>query len=643
MPLADSGSALFAGSAREFLTMAPASTLTAHLKQHFGRLYGTPGESEVNSWRRSLTALAKVIDQTGLDQGGVGIELRLPSNNRRIDASFVARDSAGKPSVVLVELKQWDSVSPSTAPDNVLLGGQEYLHPSVQASGYADYLRSSHSAFTEHNFQLSACAYLHNMPQSASRAIRGIEYAGALKDAPLFTIGDEVKLGEFLSKSLEGGDGVSLLPTLVSGRHSPSKKLIDTLERAFNGDPLWTLLDEQRIAFNLVRGHVERAAATGEKGVVIVVGGPGTGKSVIALNLLFALTPHYRVVQSTASKAFTTNLRAVGPRGSDSVFCWNRNFAHKVTDRDSVDVLLVDEAHRVRLTSNTRWTKRDLKSEIPQANELIRAGRVAVFFLDERQSVRPDEIGNVAEIEEAADEEGVPHVRVDLNIQFRCNGSSEYIHWVDSLFTSHPVHSKGWLGEEYDLRVFDNPRSMETAIRGIDATGKTARLVAGFCWPWSDPNPDGSLVHDVEIGDWQMPWNEKPPDQRNPKGPAVKDKNHPYTQWATTSKGLEEIGCTYSAQGLEFDYCGVIMGNDLVWRDGWVATKGASHDPSVMRSRNSPERLLTLLEQTYRVLLTRGMEGTFVYSTDYETREFLKSLLKRHPVHENSTPERTPL
>lgn len=614
--------------------MAPASSLTAHLKAQFGRLYGAPGESEVNSWRRSLTALANVIDESGVDQSGVGVELRLPSNNRRIDASFVARDKQGRPSVVLVELKQWDSVSPSTIPDNVLLGGQEYLHPSVQARGYADYLRASHSAFTEDNFQLSACAFLHNMPKAAARAIRGIEYEQALKDAPLFTLGEETEFADYLTQSLEGGDGISLLPKLVRGKHSPSKKLIETLAAAFKDNPLWTLLDEQRIAFNLVRGHVERAVATGEKAVVIVVGGPGTGKSVIALNILFALTPHYRVVQSTASKAFTTNLRAVGPRGSDSVFCWNRNFAHKVTQPNSVDVLLVDEAHRVRLTSNTRFTPRNRKSEMPQANELIRAGKVSVFFLDERQSVRPDEIGNVSEIEHAAEEEGVPHIRVDLNIQFRCNGSSEYVHWVDALFSDKPVPVKGWLGTEYDFRLIGSPDAVEKEIRMAASRGKSARLIAGFCWPWSDPNPDGSLVADVKIGEWSKPWNEKPPDQRKPPRPAGRDNDHPYTLWATTPKGLEEVGCTYSAQGLEFDYCGVIMGNDLVWRDkyGWVASKGASHDPSVVRSGNNPARLLTLLEQTYRVLFTRGMEGTFVYSTDRETRAFLQTLISGQPV-----------
>jgi len=629
LPLTDSGSALFAGSAREFITMAPASSLTAHLKAHFGRLYGTPGTSEVNSWRQSLTALATVADHSDLEQGGVGVELRLPSNSRRIDATFVGRNANGKPSVVLVELKQWESVNPSTIPDNVLLGGQEYLHPSVQARGYADYLRSSHSAFTEHDFHLSACAFLHNMPRAASLAIRGVEYEGALRDAPLFTLGDEDNFAEYLGNALEGGDGMMLLPALVNGRHSPSKKLIDTLAAAFNGNPLWTLVDEQRLAFNLVRGHVEQAAATGQKAVVIVVGGPGTGKSVIALNLLFALTPQYRVVQTTASKAFTTNLRAVGPEGSDSVFCWNRNFAHKVTQPNSVDVLLIDEAHRVRLTSNSRWMKRDLKSEIPQANELIRAGRVSVFFLDERQSVRPDEIGTVSDIEHAADEEGVPHVRVELKLQFRCNGSAEYVEWVDALFSDTPVAAKGWLGEEYHLRIFDSPAAVETAIRKADAGGKSARLIAGFCWAWSDPNPDGSLVRDVQIGDWARPWNEKPPEQRKPPRPAGSNQNHPYTRWATSPKGLDEVGCTYTAQGLEFDYCGVIMGNDLVWRDkiGWIANKCGSHDPSIMRSRNTPARLRTLLEQTYRVLFTRGMEGTFVYSTDHETRAFLKSLV----------------
>jgi len=612
--------------------MAPESSLTTSVTAHYRRLYGNPGESQIRAWRNSLTALARVVGKVDLDASGVGVELRLPSNNRRIDASFVARDSSGDPHVVLVELKQWETAAPSMNPDNVLVGGQEKLHPSAQVAAYADYLQAAHSAFTEHDFRLSACSYLHNMQACNSVGIRGLEYAGVLHQAPMFTADDEGLLTDYLFDRLEGGDGMALLPTLVKGRHSPSKKLIDGVARALDGQPMWTMIDEQRLAYNLVKGHVARAVATGEKATVIVVGGPGTGKSVIAVHLLVDLGRQYRVAHSTASKAFTLNLRAVGGRGAESLFCWNKDFAHRVTEENSLDVLIVDEAHRVRLTSNTRWTKGEARSSIPQANELIRAARISVFLLDEQQNVRPDEIGDVAAIVAAAQEEGVPVIRVELDAQFRCNGCEEYIEWVNALFTNSPVHAKGWLREgEYDVRLMDTPQALEDALLYEVNRGCTGRIVAGYCWPWSDPNPDGTLEPDVVIGGWRRPWNEKSPEQRTKKpGAAPKPARHPYTLWATQPKGLSEVGCIYSAQGFEFDYCAVILGNDLVWRDGvgWIASKDASCDPAIARRKHDPAELTALIQHTYRVLMTRGMLGTFVYSTDYETRQHLKQLTR---------------
>ena len=675
MPLLDSGAALYAGGADEFVVMAPASRLTAHLTREFARRYGAVNESEARSWRNSLTALAAVVERAGLHHAGVGVELRLPSTSRRVDASFVGRDAGGRPQVVLCELKQWETAAPSAAPDNVLVGGRETLHPSVQAAAYADYLRQSHSAFTERGFGIAACAYLHNMDAADARGLRGLAYAGATREAPFYVRGDEAALGSALAGAVGGGDGAALLPDLVAGRFSPSKQLLDGIAAGLKGSAFWTLLDEQRAAYNVVRGLVERAAGTGEKAVVVITGGPGTGKSVIAAHLVLALSKNgaYRAAHSTASKAFTTNLRAVGGRSSEAVFRWNKDFGHKLVDADVLDVLVVDEAHRVRKSSNTQYTPKRVRSEIPQADELIRAARVSVFLLDERQNVRPDEIGNVAAIEEAAVRQSVPLRRFGLDAQFRCNGSSAYVAWVDALMSDAPVPVGGWAargGEEtppnaaqeadasrasgtattgvqarsarageYDIRLADSPAELEALVRARAAAGQSARLVAGYCWPWSDPAPDGTLVRDVRIdtaaGDWAMPWNEKSPEQfAAKKGSAPRPDRHPYTIWATRPEGIEQVGCIYSAQGFEFDYCGVILGQDLVWREdgggaeGWLASRDASFDPSINRRRLTADQLAAILQHTYRVLFTRGMRGTAVYSTDVETQAKLRDLLR---------------
>jgi DUF2075 family protein len=634
MPMLHSGAALFAGTTEEFVNMAPASSLTAHLTREFNRRWGTVSASEVRSWKNSLTALAEVVRQAGLQHGGVGVELKLPLTNKRLDASFVARDpEKGSPQVVLVELKQWETAAPSINPDNVLVGGRELLHPSVQAAAYGSYLRESHSAFTEDHFGLAPCAYLHNMKASDAHGLRGLAFEGAVRDAPFFTGDQAADLGKFLSTRLAGGDGMDLLPHLVEGRYSPSKKLIDGIARSLRESPVWTLLDEQRVAFNIVRGYAERASRGNEKRTLIVVGGPGTGKSVIAAHLLVTLAHDGQrsVVHATGSKAFTTNLRALGPAGSDAVFRYFNNFRELVTPPNSIDLVVCDEAHRLRESSNDRFTKAAVRSTISQIREIIRATKVSVFFLDERQNVRPGEIGTVEAIREGAASEGVAVEVVELNGQFRCAGCEGYIEWVNDLMGPSPSLAGAWLpAHEYDLRVFDSPEALETVVRAAQSDGDTARLVAGFCWPWSDPEADGTLVDDVVIGKWQRPWNEKSPEQQKPPRSQPRPSRHPYTLWANEPKRIGEIGCIYSAQGFEFDYVGVILGNDLVWREGvgWVGSRDASFDPSIRRRKLPQDGLVALLQQTYRVLLTRGMKGTFVYSTDFETRQKLHQLVE---------------
>jgi hypothetical protein len=312
------------------------------------------------------------------------------------------------------------------------------------------------------------------------------------------------------------------------------------------------------------------------------------------------------------------------------VFRYFNNFRETKTAEDSVDVLICDEAHRIRKTSNDRYTPTMDKSTLSQIEELIRAARVSVFFLDQRQNVRPDEIGTVSAIRNAAENMKVPVRQLELDAQFRCNGCRGYIEWVDNLMSPEPVAAGAWLNAgDYDLRLFDSPDQMETAIVNQMNEGVSARLVAGFCWQWSDPNADGTLVDDVIIGDWRRPWNEKARDQWKKKGTAPRPEKHPYTLWATQPERVREIGCIYSAQGFEFDYCAVIIGNDMVWRGGtgWVGSRDASFDNALARRKMSQEDLRALLQHTYRVLLTRGMRGTFIYSTDWETREMLRGLI----------------
>lgn len=170
----------------------------------------------------------------------------------------------------------------------------------------------------------------------------------------------------------------------------------------------------------------------------------------------------------------------------------------------------------------------------------------------------------------------------------------------------------------FDFGIVDSPTELDEMVRGRADAGESARLAAGFCWRWSDPK-DGALVDDVVIGSFRRPWNAKPDAAKLP--PRVPKSNY----WATDPQGIGQVGCVYTAQGFEFDYIGVIWGDDLVYRaseGGWVGQKAASHDSQVKRAQ--PEHFTDLVKNTYRVLLTRGLKGCYVYFTDLETREYMR-------------------
>jgi len=310
---------------------------------------------------------------------------------------------------------------------------------------------------------------------------------------------------------------------------------------------------------------------------------------------------------------------------ASSLFVYSNGFNHHTTAEQILDVILCDEAHRLRITSSGQYTPKHLRSTLTQAQELIRASKVSVFFLDQRQNVRPGEIGTIDGIREAASTYDAHVEQIDLYGQFRCNGSNGYIDWVTALMSDSPGRATAWhTSEEYRFEVFDDPGTMEQALHARVGPGMPGRIVAGYCWPWSDPAPDGTLEDDIVIGDFAMPWNARPDAGRLASGiPKSNLRAH-------EPGGIDQVGCIYTAQGFEFDYAGVIFGPDLVYREaegGWVARLGTSHDSLVKRSR---DRFVDLVKNTYRVLLSREIRGCYVHFQDAGTRDYVRSLVDQN-------------
>jgi hypothetical protein len=290
-------------------------------------------------------------------------------------------------------------------------------------------------------------------------------------------------------------------------------------------------------------------------------------------------------------------------------------------EKNSFEVLICDEAHRIRETSANRFTRATQRTGRPQVDELLAVARVPVFLLDEHQVVKPNELGTVEAIKSHAARLGIRVHHVPLDGQFRCGGSRKYEDWVLRLLDIEPGGPEEWSGDDhFEVRLVTSPREMEEMLRGKLKDGYFARISAGYCWPWSDPGP-GGLVDDVRIGDWAKPWNVK--------GERAVGDAPPSALWATFDGGFEQVGCVYTAQGFEYDWSGVILGPDIVARDGRLITvREANKDPDCKRRSITDLQYARHIRNIYKVLLTRGMVGTVIYAADPETQDFLAGLLK---------------
>ncbi len=608
-------------------TVFPGGQISVSLSEQYCRRFGTqPSKSEQRSWDRSLPVLAQDLLDAGLGKVEVLIEHRLPLTSRRVDAIIAGVGHDGADRFVIVELKQWSEAELfEEDPELVLvpgLGSKPCLHPVVQAAGYRDYLVDFTEGLTPASIE--SIAYLHNA--SDGDVFDLFDLPGDARTR-LFTRSRRAALLDYLQNTFADEPGAEAADRLENARIGPSKQLLAHAADELRNRDQFVLLDEQRTAFELVLHLVKKSWSADSKEVVVVSGGPGSGKSVIAIALLARLAEEqYSVLHATGSKSFTETMRKHVARGSTrlkDLFKYFNSFMR--AGRNLLDVLICDEAHRIRETSANRFTKKADRTGRLQIDELVSAARVPVFLLDEHQVVRPGEIGTVADIEAYAKLKGFKVHHIDLADQYRCGGSLLYERWVLRLLGLEGDGPVVWEGDDhFEVVAAGSPWDLETRLSARLDEGYSARMAAGYCWKWSNPDGD-TLVPDVVVGDWVRPWNVK---SERSVGDAP-----PSSLWATREGGFGQVGCVYTAQGFEYDYSGVIIGPDLLYRDGSLVTdRSASKDPALKR-QTTDEEADRLIRNTYKVLLTRGLRGTLLYSTDPETQRFLTSLIRVPILH----------
>jgi len=594
------------------------------LRHHAGH---RPSPAEVRSWSGSLPILAQDLLDAGLGNVEVMLEYRLPLTSKRADVVLAGRHPrTGHASYVVVELKQWSNATLYDKSGELVTvagaPGGARLHPVAQVRHYCDYLTDFTKVLHDQADPMAGAAYLHNAGADVQVTLGGYPQSSTGR---LFTGADRGAFLDFLRSRLDGEiSGAPYADQLLRSGVAPSRQLLRVAAEEIAGREQFILLDEQLVAVDMVLHAVETARRADTKSVIVISGGPGSGKSVIALSLLGKLAERGRTaIHATGSRSVTMTLRKVsGRKGgrATSLFKYFNQFTD--AERNGLDVLILDEAHRVRATSENRYTKAEARTGRPQVDELIGAARVPVFLLDQHQVVRPGEMGTIAEITAHAAAVGLTTIHIALDAQFRCGGSERYIDWVEQLLGLRGDGPAPWEPDPpFRLDVVDSPEELEGRLGALRDSGYGARMAAGYCWPWSDPRSDGSLVPDVTIGTWSHPWNLRG-DRGLPGAP-------PAALWASEPDGFGQVGCVYTAQGFEYDWNGVIIGPDLVWRSGaWVSRREFNKDPD-FRSRKTvtDEEFDRLVRHVYKVLLTRGMVGTLIYSTDPETRAFLRSLI----------------
>lgn len=613
---------VYSATKKEFVLDVRTNQIEKTILSSFVRELGhSTGKAEIASWKNSMMYMHNVIlDSEIPDDAGVAIEYKIPQTSKRIDFILTGKNDDNRKTAILIELKQW-SEAEITDMDGVVktfVGGskREVSHPSYQVWSYATLLEDFNSNVQEQNILLKPCAYLHNYEKDD--VITNDFYKDYLDKAPVFLRPDVLKLADFIKKHVKYGDAC-LLYAIENGKIRPSKALADSLASMLEGNKEFTLIDDQKLVFETALKLAKESSAE-NKNVLIVEGGPGTGKSVVAINLLTELTKRGDVTQYVTKNSAPREVYQVKLSGKFSKTRISNLFTSSGSFYDiepnTFDSLIVDEAHRLNARSGLFSHLGD-----NQVKELIDAAKFSIFFIDEDQRVTLKDIGKKSEIIKWAEILGVNVYALELSSQFRCNGSDGYLSWLDNVLQIKETANDSLDEIKYDFKVIDDPNIIHQEIIKKNILNNKSRMLAGYCWDWISKKK--SEIKDIIIGDYSAFWNLSQHGQ----------------SWIIHSDSVNEIGCIHTCQGLELDYVGVIIGPDMIVRDGKIitdATKRAKTDKSIFGYKKllkeNPEKgneiLDKIIKNTYRTLMTRGMKGCYIYCTDKETQEYFKQSLQ---------------
>ncbi len=619
---------VYDGLKSDFLISVEQDTIAQEIEKNiYEKLHRRTARSEFRAWENSMEYMYKVLNDQDIPMDtGIAIEYNIPRTSKRVDFLISGYGERKDANMILIELKQWDEIRAVPGVDALVetyTGNRvrQVVHPSYQAWSYAALLTDYNQAVRKENISLFPCAYLHNYRRRNEDPLDEAQYQTYLEEAPAFTRGQVERLRGFIKKRISYGDKEKLIYRIEYGKIKPSKSLQDSIAKILAGNREFIMLDEQKVVYEEILSAARQSAADGRKRVIIVQGGPGTGKSVVAINLLAQLTREDQFCQYVSKNSAPRNVYAKKLKGSlkkssiDNLFKGSGSYVE--AEKDMLDTILADEAHRLNTKSGMFHTLGE-----NQIKEIIRAAKCSVFFIDESQRVTLQDIGSVDEIRKWAKLEGADVKEMELTSQFRCNGSDGYLAWLDNTLEIRETANPDMKEIDYDIRILESPIEMQSLIIERNrSSGNRARILAGYCWNWIKEGFNNSQIHDIKIGDFEISWNLKNT-----------------TTFAIDEDSVNEAGCIHTSQGLEFDYVGVIIGDDMRYEDGRIVTdftKRARTDSSLKGIkklyRENPQKAEKtadeIIKNTYRTLMTRGMKGCYIYCTDPKLAAHLRECL----------------
>lgn len=612
----------------EFIDSVFSGSITDEIYDVYQEKIGKSGISQIRSWENSMQYMYRVLaDDEIPGDSGVAIEFTIPTTSKRIDFILTGLNQFQDDSVVIIELKQWDSAQKVDGKDGVVktvLGGglRETTHPSYQVWSYASLIKNFNQTVDEDEIGLFPCAYLHNYDFKDDDPLTDEIYKPYFDEAPLYGKRDALKLRNFIKKYIKYGDSSDILLRIDNGKIRPSKKLQDTLDSMLDGNQEFVMIDEQKIAYELAIKMARESYLDDKKRVLIVEGGPGTGKSVVAINLLVDILSDDMISLYVTKNSAPRNVFFEKLKGGKHSLSYLKNLfkgsgSFTQSESNEFDAIIVDEAHRLNKKSG-------LFSNLGenQVKEIINAAKFSVFFIDKHQRISLKDYGSIEAIYEFCEYFDAEVEHIKLESQFRCNGSDGYLSWLNDVLEIEETANFDGFDFEYDFRVVDSPNELKDLIFEKNKERNSARLLAGYCWNWIKEGKNDSDVHDIVIDDFSMSWNLGNSDT-----------------WAIDEDSVNEIGCIHTSQGLEFDYVGVIIGEDMQYDGEHIVTdfnERARTDQSLKGIKKLykeiPSEALEvadeIIKNTYRTLMTRGMKGCYIYCEDELLQSYFEKRLK---------------